>query len=91
MFRKHGYMGICIGTGAAVALRFVSHLFSGAVIFANFEQFVAFGAEWVGRPWFYSVCYNGAYMLPEMIITMAAAAILFRLPQLHKILQGDMQ
>ncbi len=91
MFRTKGYIGICVGTGIAVALRFVSHLISGAVIFANFEQFVAFGAEWVGRPWLYSVCYNGAYMLPEMIITMVAAAILFRLPQLQKMLSGDMQ
>ena len=91
MFRSKGYIGICAGTGVAVALRFVSHLFSGAVIFANFEQFVAFGTEWVGRPWFYSVCYNGAYMLPEMIITMVAAAVMFRLPQLHKILQGELQ
>lgn len=91
MFRSKGYLGICVGTGLAVALRFVSHLFSGAVIFANFEQFVAFGAEWVGRPWLYSVCYNGAYMLPEMIITMVAAAVLFRLPQLKKLLSGEMQ
>ena len=91
VFRSRGYLGICVGTGLAVALRFVSHLISGAVIFANFEQFVAFGTEWVGRPWFYSVCYNGAYMLPEMILTVVGAAILFRLPQLKKILQGDLQ
>lgn len=91
MFRTKGYIGICLGTAAAVALRFVSHLISGAVIFANFEQFVAFGTEWVGRPWFYSLCYNGAYMLPEMIITMVAAAVLFKLPQLKKLLAGDMQ
>ena len=91
MLRKKGYIGICVGTAIAVALRFVSHLISGAVIFANFEQFVAFGTEWVGRPWFYSLCYNGAYMLPEMIITMIAAAVLFKLPQLKKLLAGDMQ
>lgn len=91
MFRSKGYLGICVGTGLSVALRFVSHLLSGAVIFANFEQFVAFGTEWVGRPWFYSICYNGAYMLPEMILTVVGAAILFRLPQLKKILQGELQ
>jgi len=91
VFRSRGYLGICVGTGLAVALRFVSHLISGAAIFANFEQFVAFGTEWVGRPWFYSVCYNGAYMLPEMILTVVGAAILFRLPQLQKTLQGDLQ
>ena len=91
MFRRFGYAGICIGTGVSVALRFVSHLISGAVVFANFEKFVAFGTDWVGRPWLYSMCYNGAYMLPEMLITMAAAIILFRLPQLKKILSGEVQ
>lgn len=91
MMRKHGYVGICLGTGIAVALRFVCHLISGAVIFANFENFVAFGSEWVGRPWLYSICYNGAYMLPEMIITMAAALILFRLPQIKRLLGEEVQ
>lgn len=89
IFRSKGYLGICIGTGLAVVLRFVSHLISGAVIFANFEQFVAFGTEWVGRPWFYSICYNGAYMLPEMIITMIGAAVIFRLPQMKKLLSAQ--
>lgn len=91
IFRGKGYLGICLGTGLSLALRFVSHLFSGAVIFANFEQFVAFGADWVGRPWLYSVCYNGAYMLPEILITMVAAVVLFKLPQLKRILSGELQ
>ena len=89
IFRNKGYIGICVGTGLAVFLRFVCHLISGAVIFANLEQFVAFGASWVGRPWFYSLCYNGAYMLPEMITTMIAATILFRLPQIRRILASE--
>ena len=91
IFRGKGYLGICLGTGLSLALRFVSHLFSGAVIFANFEQFVAFGADWGGRPWLYSVCYNGAYMLPEILITMVAAVVLFKLPQLKRILSGELQ
>lgn len=89
LFRSKGYAGICVGTGLAVCLRFVSHLFSGAIIFANLEQFVAFGAEWVGRPWLYSLCYNGAYMLPEIVITMLAATILFKLPQVKKLIAGE--
>ena len=88
-FRSKGYVGICVGTGLAVFLRFVCHLISGAVIFANLEQFVAFGASWVGRPWLYSLCYNGAYMLPELVITMVAATILFRLPQIRRIMANE--
>lgn len=64
IFRKKGYVGICCGTALAVALRFVCHFISGAIIFANFDEFVAFGASWVGHPWLYSFCYNGTYMLP---------------------------
>lgn len=48
IFRKKGYVGICCGTALAVALRFVCHFISGAIIFANFDEFVAFGASWVG-------------------------------------------
>ena len=88
-FRSKGYVGICVGTGLAVFLRFVCHLISGAVIFANLEQFVAFGASWVGRPLLYSLCYNGAYMLPELVITMVAATILFRLPQIRRIMANE--
>ncbi|MGN0479537.1 MAG: energy-coupled thiamine transporter ThiT [Hominenteromicrobium sp.] len=89
VLRSKGYIGMCLGTGLAVLLRFVCHLLSGAIIFANFEEFVAFGASWVGHPWFYSLCYNGAYMLPEMIFTVVAAAILFKLPQIKKIIAGE--
>ena len=88
-FRSKGYAGICLGTGLAVFLRFVSHLVSGAIIFANFEEFVAFGASWFGHPWLYSLCYNGAYMLPELIFTVVAAVILFKLPQIKKIMAGE--
>ena len=41
IFRKKGYVGICCGTALAVALRFVCHFISGAIIFANFDEFVA--------------------------------------------------
>ena len=88
-FRSKGYAGICLGTGLAVFLRFVSHLVSGAIIFANFEEFVAFGASWVGHPWLYSLCDNGAYMLPELIFTVVAAVILFKLPQIKKLMAGE--
>ena len=89
IFRKKGYVGICCGTALAVALRFVCHFISGAIIFANFDEFVAFGASWVGHPWLYSFCYNGTYMLPELIFTVIAAVILFRLPQMKKLIADE--
>ena len=62
-----GYKLICAGVVIAgivlaCALRFVSHFISGAIFFA----------VWCPEGWnvvLYSVCYNGGYMLVEMLIT----------------------
>ena len=93
-------IGLLVGTATTAGIMLAQSMmviiicraiagFSGAVIFANLEQFVAFGASWVGRPWLYSLCYNGAYMLPELVITMVAATILFRLPQIRRIMANE--
>lgn len=86
-FAKKGYAGICIGVVMVMVLRFLCHFTSGVIFFANFDQFVVFGAEFIGRPILYSVCYNGLYMLPEAILTTAGAVGLFRLQQVKKILK----
>ncbi len=83
--RKKGTVGIVIGSVAALVCRFLSHLLSGVIIFANYEQFEIFGSSFVGNPWLYSICYNGLYMLPEIIITCVAVCILFKLPQIKKL------
>ena len=86
IFAKKGYVGICGGTALAVALRFASHFLSGFVIFKNLEQFELFGSVFTNHPVLYSRAYNGMYMLPELILTTVAAVILFRLPQVNKII-----
>ena len=86
IFAKKGYVGICGGTALAVALRFASHFLSGFVIFKNLEQFELFGSVFTNHPVLYSLAYNGMYMLPELILTTVAAVILFRLPQVNKII-----
>lgn len=85
LFRKYGYPGVCLGTALAVALRFLSHFASGVILWANFEEFVAFGQTWVGHPALYSLCYNGAYMLPELIITVIGTVLLFRSKQVRRL------
>lgn len=84
IFAKKGYAGICGGIALAIALRFVSHFISGYVIFKNLEQFEIFGGVFTNRPFLYSLAYNGFYMLPELVITVIAALIIFRLPQVKK-------
>ena len=86
IFAKKGYAGICAGVALAIVLRFLSHFLSGVVIFKNLEQFEVFGSVFTNRPVLYSLAYNGLYMLPELILTTVAAVILFRLPQVKKIM-----
>ena len=74
-----------LGVALVCVLRFVVHFASGVILWANLEQFVAFGKEWVGRPVLYSICYNGIYMLPETVLTVAAALVMFRLPQMKRL------
>lgn len=85
IFAKKGYAGICGGVALAIFLRFVSHFISGYVIYKNLEQFKIFENIFTNRPFLYSLAYNGFYMLPELVITTVAAAIIFRIPAVKKL------
>lgn len=74
-FRKKRYAGVCAGVAVAVILRFICHVISGGVIFDIW-------CEW-DNAWLYSIAYNGAFMLPEMILTMVASCMLLKLPQMR--------
>lgn len=74
---NHGQRAF-IGVIVAVALRFICHTISGCIFFS----------EWCWEGWnlmLYSVCYNGAYMLPEMIFTACGAWALLRIPVSRKL------
>lgn len=86
MFRQKGFVGKIGGITLVCFLRFVVHFLSGIILWANFEEFVAFGTEWVSRPVLYSICYNGVYMLPDTAICVAIAVLLFKIPQVQKML-----
>ena len=79
-FAEKGYAGTLAGISLVFVLRFVSHLFSGAILFGIPEKW----ADKFSNVWLYSAAYNGSYMLPELVITLVAAAIIFRLPQVKK-------
>ena len=85
-FVKKGYAGICAGVVLALGLRFLSHFLSGVIIFQNLEQFELFGTLFANRPYLYSFCYNGFYMIPEIIITTIAAVLLFRMSSVKKLM-----
>ena len=86
LFRKKGLLGMVMGIVMVCALRFLVHFVAGVVLWANLEQFVAFGKEWVNRPALYSICYNGIYMLPETVMTSIGAWLLLKIPQMKSIL-----
>lgn len=87
IFAKKGVLYITLGTAFAVILRFLCHFASGYIIFANFEKFVVLGSSFVGRPALYSICYNGLYMLPELIITVAVTAVIFKFSSISKFIR----
>ena len=68
--------GIYLGIGLALLVRFLCHFVSGVVIWSQW-------AEDMG-PYLYSFLYNGTYLLPELIITLAAAIFLLEVPSISK-------
>ena len=86
LWRKKGTWGVVGGVALVCAIRFVVHFIAGVVLWANLAEFVAFGETWVNRPVLYSICYNGIYMLPETVLTVGMAAVLFCVPQMKKLI-----
>jgi thiamine transporter len=89
IFRKKGYLGMVLGIVLVCVLRFFVHFLAGVILWANFEEFVAFGQSWVNRPVLYSICYNGIYMLPETILTSVMAAVILKIPQVKKLITSE--
>ena len=88
--------GPALMCGSLVALgsRYLAHILSGYILFGGWaewfftqEGFPAWGAGLVQNlsadllGWVYSIVYNGMYMIPEMILTAAAALLIARVPQ----------
>ncbi|MCQ2537158.1 MAG: energy-coupled thiamine transporter ThiT [Lachnospiraceae bacterium] len=82
--RKKGLPGWIIGISCAVVLRFGVHFLSGCLLWKSY------GALWDGfstdNTYLYSLLYNGAYMLPELILTLIGAIVLFSVPASKKFL-----
>lgn len=86
IFKKKGEAGLYAGITLALLLRFVSHFISGYVIFKKLDQWAIFGSTFENAPFLYSVCYNATYLLPELIITIAAVVVLMRFSAVKKLI-----
>ena len=71
---------IYIGMLAGLLIRFLSHFVSGILIWGQWAENMT--------PALYSFLYNGAFMLPEMIITVTLAFFLLRNGEIKKIVRS---
>lgn len=84
LFRKKELSGWIMGISLAIVLRFLFHFCSGVVIWHSV------GTLWSGfateNTYLYSFLYNGCYMLPELVFTLAGAVALLKAPQTSRLL-----
>ena len=79
LFRQKGVTGWISGIALAILLRFTMHFLSGVIIWQSFGQL--WGDFFTENTVLYSLLYNGAYMLPEMIFTIIGAVVLLKMPK----------
>ena len=79
LFRQKGVTGWISGIALAILLRFTMHFLSGVIIWKSFGQL--WGDFFTENTVLYSLLYNGAYMLPEMIFTIIGAVVLLKMPK----------
>lgn len=85
LFRRHGTAGCLLGMVLACVLRFFVHYLSGILLWVKYDEFIVFGETFFNRPHLYSLLYNGSFMLPETLLSVAGAALLFFVPQAKKL------
>ena len=88
LFKKgnNSSVSLCFGAIVATFSRYMVHIFSGAILFGTWAEWFftdalggEFGAEVLSSyhgfslSLFYSVIYNGLYMIPEIILTALGA------------------
>ena len=95
LFRKkaNASTALCLGSIVALSARYLTHILSGAIFFGSWAEWWFtdvmggdFGASVLaeysgfGLALFYSVIYNGLYMIPEIILTAVGAYIVGKIP-----------
>ena len=80
LFANGGDIKRIMGVVAVMVLRFLCHFVSGIIIFDIW-------CEW-DNVWLYSLCYNGSYMLLELVITAVSFAVLSRMPQIKRLMKA---
>ena len=69
----------CLAATVACTARFLVHYVVGATIWAEYMPENFFGMT-MTTPWFYSALYNGAYMLPDLVMMLVIYLLLQKTP-----------
>jgi len=85
LFHKQRY-GFFTGTAVGSAARFLVHYVVGATVWAEYMPETFFGMT-MHSPWFYSLLYNGSYMVIDMALCLLVGALLWK--PMGKYLRGE--
>ena len=66
-----------VGTLVGSVARFAVHWIVGATVWAEYMPDEFFGMT-MTSPWFYSLLYNGSYMLIDMVLCLVVGALLYK-------------
>lgn len=80
LFASKGIAGNIVAITVALFSRFVCHFVSGIIIFDIW-------CEWSNVP-LYSFCYNGTFMLPELILTGIGAFFILKSGAIKKLIEN---
>ena len=80
-------LGVFWGTLVGSAARFLVHYVVGATIWAAYMPETFFGMT-MTTPWFYSLLYNGFYMVIDMILCLVIFGVLYPIRPIQKYLTG---
>lgn len=81
--------GIFVGTVVGCVARFLVHYIVGATIWAEYMPELFFGMT-MTSPWFYSLLYNGFYMVIDMVLCLVIFAALY-VPLKKYLVGGDLK
>ncbi|MBR6502451.1 MAG: energy-coupled thiamine transporter ThiT [Clostridia bacterium] len=81
IWKNKGAKGIIAGVLLATTIRFLCHFMTGVYIFDIWAP-----DSWENI-WVYSLCYNGAYMLPEIVLTCIGTTLLVKTKAIQKMLK----
>ena len=76
---KFRHAGAYLGIVGVCAARFACHYLTGVAIWGQWAP------DGMGK-YLYSLLYNGGYMLPELGITLALAALLLESPEIRRLI-----